>query len=510
MNTFLNGLQVANNFARTENGAITHKSTMSGLMDMFAMGAAYRSRSEEDCILLFKNAYLEDPTYALKCLFYISDCRGGQGERRFFRVCAKWLASYDTEAMRRNLIHIPEYRRWDDLFIFIGTPLEKDALAIVKHQLALDVQCKTPSLLGKWMPSENTSSSKTRKTALAVRKYLGMTPRQYRKTLSVLRARINVLERLMSEGRWDEIEFDKIPSKAGLKYKNAFARHDIERMKSEKNVQSYEDFAKDTTKTVNAKTLYPYEVVDKAVEVMGGYSGRIASMDNTDRLMVNKYWANLADYFNGASLNALAVVDTSGSMNGHDAAAPINVAISLGLYCAEKAKGPFAGHYISFSSRPQLIKTDGVDFCDKVHRIYRTNLCENTDIEATFDMLLNTAIQNRCSQDDLPQNIIVISDQEFDAARGARSYWGYSNNSKNVRTLMEDIEAKWQAMGYKMPNLVFWNVAARNNNIPMEIKDGVSFVSGMSPVIFEQIMKNKTAYDLVFDKLNSERYALIH
>ena len=509
MNTFLNGLQNTNNYTYTENGAITHKSTMSGLMDLFAMGAAYRSRTDEDCILLFKKAYMEDPTYALKCLFYIADCRGGQGERRFFRVCAKWLTSYDPDAVRRNLIHIPEYRRWDDLFTFIGTPVEADALSIVKHQLALDVQCKTPSLLGKWMPSENTSSQKTRKIALIVRKYLNMTPRQYRKTLSVLRARINVLERLMSENRWDEIEFDKIPSKAGLKYKNAFARHDIERMKSEKAVQSYEDFAKDTTKTVNAKTLYPYEVVDKAARKMGYYYGNNVALDDTDRLMINKYWDNLADYFNGASLNALAVVDTSGSMTGDQASAPINVAISLGLYCAEKAKGPFAGHYVSFSSRPQLIKTEGVDFCDKVRRIYRTNLCENTNIEATFDMLLTTAIQNHCSQDDLPQSIIVISDMEFDQARGARSYWGYSNTAKSTSTLMEDIEKKWNAMGYKMPNLIFWNVAARNDNIPMEMKDGVSFVSGMSPTIFQQIMSGKTAIDLMLEVLNGKRYEVI-
>jgi hypothetical protein len=196
-------------------------------------------------------------------------------------------------------------------------------------------------------------------------------------------------------------------------------------------------------------------------------------------------------------------------MTGHDASAPINVAISLGLYCAEKAKGPFAGHYVSFSSRPQLIKTEGVDFCDKVKRIFRTNLCENTNIEATFDMLLNTAIQNRCSQDDLPQNIIVISDMEFDQARGARSYWGYTNSSKDTRTLMEDIEAKWNRAGYKMPSLIFWNVDARNNNIPMEMKDGVSFVSGMSPSIFQQIMSGKTAIDLMMEVLNGKRYEVI-
>ena len=263
MNTFMNGLKEDNNYTLTENGALTHKTTNSALLDLFAMGAAYRNRSDEDCILLFKKAYKEDPKYALKCLFYIADCRGGQGERRFFRVCAKWLASHDPEAMRRNLIHIPTYRRWDDLYCFVGTPLEEDALAMIRHQLALDVESKTPSLLAKWLPSENTSSSKTVKLARITRKYLGWTPRIYRKTLSVLRTRINVLEKLMSEGRWDEIEFDKIPSKAGLKYKNAFARHDIERMKAEKAVQSYADFAKDTTTKVNAKALYHMKLLTK-------------------------------------------------------------------------------------------------------------------------------------------------------------------------------------------------------------------------------------------------------
>lgn len=499
MNTFLNGMKTANNYTITENGALTHKSTMDGLMDLFAMGAAYRSRTDEDVIMLFKDAFDADPVYALKCLFYIRDVRGGQGERRFFRVATKWLASYNTDAMQRNLIHVPEFGRWDDLFVFIGTPLETQALNIVKHQLALDVQCKTPSLLGKWMPSENTSSAKTRKTAAKVRAHLGMTPKQYRKTLSVLRARINVLERLMSEGRWDEIEFDKIPSKAGLKYKNAFARHDIERMKRNPEVKTYADFAKDTTTKVNAKDLYPYEVVDKATQAWR------YGLDNTDRLMVNKFWENLADYFNGKSLNALAVVDTSGSMTWSGGAAkPINVAISLGMYCAERAKGPFAGHYVSFASRPQLIEVKGVDFVDKVKRIYQTNLCDNTNIEATFDMLLNTAIQNHCSQSDLPENIIVISDMEFDQARG------YYGRGDNVKTLMENICEKWARHGYRMPHLIYWNVDARQNNIPEDIGVGnVSYVSGMSPSIFEQIMSGKTGYDLMMEKLNSERYAVI-
>ena len=505
MNTFLNGLANANNFTLTENGAVTHKSTMNALLDMFAMGAAYRKRSDEDCILLFRNAFTENPVYALKCLFYIRDVRGGQGERRFFRVCMRDLASWNTEAAARNLRYVPEFGRWDDLYIFVGTPLEADALQFMKEQLALDIQCKTPSLLGKWLKSENASSQETKRLARKSAAAFGMTPKQYRKTLSILRERINVLERLMSAGKWDEIEFDKIPSKAGLIYKNAFAKHDIERMKSERNVQSYEDFAKDTNTKVNAKTLYPYEVVEKGLNVMGCrgwyWNNSGTSMDNVDRLMVNKYWDNLADYFNGANFNALAVVDTSASMRG----TPLNVAISLGMYCAEKAKGPFAGHYVSFSPRPQLIKTEGVDFCDKIARIYATNLCENTNIEATFDMLLNTAIANNCSQDDLPQNLIVISDMEFDAGTG---YWNRSHN--HTQTLMESIRQKWAAHGYVLPKLIYWNVDARQNNIPEDIGCGlVSYVSGFSPSIFQTIMSGKTGVELMMEKLDSERYAVI-
>ena len=507
MNKFLNGLTNSTNYTVTENGAVAHKSTKSDLLDMFAMGAAMRKRSDEDVILMFRKAFQENPTYALKCLFYIRDVRGGQGERRFFRVVMRDLATWNTEAAKRNLRFVPEFGRWDDLYVFVGTPLEAAALNIMKEQLALDIQCKTPSLLAKWLKSENTSSAESRRLANITREAMGMTHKQYRKTLSVLRARINVLERLMSENRWDEIEFDKIPSKAGMIYKNAFARHDLQRAQSEKNVQTYEQFAKDTTKKVNAKTLYPYECVAEAIKNMCGW--RSAAMDDTNRLITNKYWENLADYFQGASLNALAVVDTSASMRG----TPIEVAVSLGMYCAEKAQGPFAGHYVSFSSRPQLIKVDGVDFCDKVYRIWRTNLCENTNIEATFDMLLNTAIRNKCSQDELPQNIIVISDMEFDQARGRYRYdWAsrsYINDGAETETLMEGIARKWAAAGYQMPHLIFWNVDARQNNIPMLGNGPISFVSGFSPSIFQTIMTGKTGYELMIECLNKERYAEI-
>ncbi len=512
MNTFMNAMTDATNFTLTENGGVTHKTTKSDLLDMFAMGAAYRNCSDADVILLFKKAYEENPVYALKCLFYIRDIRGGQGERRFFRVCLDWLAYNHPEAAKRNLKNIPEFGRWDDLYEFVDTPLESAAMGLMKDQLALDVQCKTPSLLAKWLKSENTSSLQSRKLAKITRQYFDMTARQYRKTLSILRARINVLERLMSENRWDEIEFDKIPSRAGMIYKNAFARHDLERAKNE-NVQTYAEFAKDTTKTVNAKALYPYECVAEAVKAMrcDYWHAPAVRLDDTGRLMVNKYWDNLTDYFNNATFNGIAVVDTSGSMTGREASAPINVAISLGLYCAEHNSGPFANHYISFSSRPQLIKTEGIDFCDKVKRIYETNLCENTNIEATFDLLLQTATQPGVKREDIPQNVIIISDMEFDAA--TRTYGWYDRagriSTNNAETVLEGVARKWAAYGLELPHLIFWNVDARQNNIPMLGNGRISYVSGFSPSIFETIMSGKTGYELMMDKLNSERYACV-
>lgn len=501
MNTLLNGMKQATNFTLTENGGITHKTTNSDLLDMFAMGAAMRNRSDADVIVMFNKAYAENAELAMKMLFYIRDVRGGQGERRFFRVVIKSMANnkLQRESIRKNIENIAEYGRWDDLYALCDTPLEADMFAFMKKQLALDLECKTPSLLAKWMKSENASSNETKRLAEKTRRYLSMNHKEYRKMLSIMRARINVLEVLMSANRWDEIEFDKIPSKAGLIYKNAFARRDIIKAK-------YEAFAKDENTKVNAGTLYPYEVVEKAIDLMGGYYSwrrNSVALDNTDRLMINKYWDNLTDYFNGAKLDALCMIDTSGSMSG----TPINVATALGLYCAERNQGPWHNHYISFSSRPQLIETAGVDFCDKVQRIVATNLCENTNIEAAFDMVLNTAVRTGAT---LPEYMIVISDMEFDTATG--NYWRHTNGMTvaNAETVMETIERKFNAAGYRMPKLIYWNVDARQNNIPMIGNHRVSYVSGFSPSIFQSILTGKTGWDLMIEAIDSERYACIH
>lgn len=514
MNSFMNNLKAANNYGYTENGSLKYNSTGSALMDLFAFGGAYRTRPDEDCIVLFQKALAENEVYALKCLFYLRDIPGkgnggcGQGERRFFRVCMNWLAIYHPEMVKRNIFNIVKMGRWDDLYCLAGTKCEKAAFEFMKNQLALDVQSKTPSLLAKWMKSENTSSEESRKLGAKTRKYLNMTPKQYRKTLSILRKRINVLERLMSEGRWDEIEFDKIPSKAGIKYKNAFARHDVERIKAEK--MSYADFAKSTDTKVNASTLYPYEIVNKVTSNLGWYYSK-ARPTETDRNMINKYWENQKDWFNGAKSNMICVCDTSGSMRG----TPIDVAISLSMYCAERLGGPFKNHYISFASNPQLIEVVGKDFVDKVERIYETNLCDSTNLEGVFDLLLD--VSKRSNVNDIPDTVVVISDMEINVATRSSTSWywnSYRNDpwirhsewtNENAQTMMEQMRQKWSRAGIKMPRLVYWNCNARNDTI-LDLGKDVSYVSGMSPSIFTSIMTGKNQEALMYDVLNKERY----
>lgn len=508
MNKFMNGLRAADNYKLTENEGLAHKSTLNDLYDMYALGGAYRNRSDDDCILLFKKAFEQDEAMAMKCLFYLRDILQGQGERRFFRVCLKWLANEHPNAVRRNLEYVSEFGRWDDILVLLGTKVEKDVVNLVREQLKVDLESLevsngAVSLLGKWLPSENASSEATKTTAKHLRARLGFTAKQYRKILSALRKRINVLECLMSANEWDKIDYSKIPSKAGLKYRKAFERHDIERKKA--GVATYEDFVMDENTAVNADTLAPYEVVEKAIKVERCYYDHRThnylwtNINSIERAAINKYWGNLHDYFNGMPFNGLCVVDTSGSMCG----TPINVAISLGLYCAERGKGPFANHYISFASRPQLIETSGVDFVDKVQRIYQTNLCDNTNLEAVFELLLNTAIKNHCSQDELPQTIAVISDMEIDQAQG------YYLDDYSPKTMMEKMRIKWAQHGYQMPHLVYWDVDARQNTF---LDDGpnITYVSGFSASTFEQLMTGKKGVDLMYEKLNSKRYEMIH
>lgn len=479
MNNYLDSLKVESNYIRTENGALAHASTLNSVLDLFAFGGSYRNRSKAECEILFKNAYEEDPTLALKCLFYLRDCRGGQGERRFFRICLEWLAITHPTDARYLIKYIPVFGRWDDLFVFNNTILEKDVAMFISKQLEKDLAAEDNniSLCAKWLPSENTSSQATREKAKKLRKWLGYSPEQYRKVLSILRKKINIIETLMSQNKWEEINFSKIPSRAGFIYQKAFLNHVGDK---------YIAFMASNKTKVNASVLYPYDIAHK-------YFNSRESRDSLFKETLQKYWENLPDYFEECHDNGIAVIDVSGSMCGR----PLEAAISLGIYVAEKNKGDFANHFITFSETPSLVSIKGDNIVDKFNFIQYSNWGFNTNIEAVFDLLLRAAKRNNTPQKDMPDRLYIFSDMEFDE--------GLDCTKEEIGTLIENIKQQWAQEGYELPEIVFWNLDARQNNIAA-IGDEFSYVSGLSPSILKAVLSNKTGWDLCLEVLNSKRY----
>lgn len=497
-NSLLNAIKNDNNYGYTENGGIKHNTTNSALLDMFGQGGSMRKREEDDIIMMFKRAYLENPVYALKCLFYLRDCRGGAGERRFFRVCLKWLANYDKDAVLRNIEAVPEYGRYDDWLCLFDTPVENKVLELIEAQLTADMNaCQSAnaaiSLLSKWLPSETASASLTKHNARKIINYLHISPRQYRKMLSVLRERIHVLEKLMSANQWELIDFSKIPSRAGLIYRESFKRHEKER---------YAEFINNKETKVNADVLNP---VDIAHQIFNSHK-----VDVVDRQAWEKAWSCLPDYYNGKEEPGIAIVDVSGSMAG----TPMEAAVSMGAYIAERGKGPFKNHFITFSGNPQLVKFEGVDLYDKFKRCITADWGGTTNIEAVFDLLLNTARKYNIRQNDMPKTLYIFSDQEFNGciSCGPATYDRFNYYLRNntltqsgINTVIETQMKKWQKYGYEVPRVIFWNLDARQSNIPA-LGDNFSYVSGFSMSMVETILSRKNGYELMMEKLNSERY----
>lgn len=349
------------------------------------------------------------------------------------------------------------------------------------------------SLIYKWLKSENTSSKESRYLGKKTREAFGLTPRVYRKLLSWGREQNKVLERLMSLNRWEEVDFSHLPSRAGLIYRNCFKNKGL-------IAEKYRNFATSSETKVNAGKLYPYDIVAKAEQV------RYSSTNDTERLMINKYWDNLTDFFNEAESNAMVVCDTSGSMTwgANGTATPMQVAVSLAIYAAERANGPFKNHYISFSRNARLVEVRGVDFVDKVKRIEDSNVCENTNLESVFDLVLNTAMQSNLRPSALPETLIIISDQQVDRCAGI---------ANNKELFMNSMRRKWYKKcngKYEFPNIVMWNVNASKDSFLSDSKSGITFVSGCSPTLFTQVATGVTAEKLMYQVLDSERYAPIH
>jgi len=516
--SFANAMQktLNNEISITENGAIGYASAGSEILTMNFMLSSLRNETDSSIAERFAKVYFEDPSLAVKFLFFIGDIRGGCGERRTFRVCMDWLVSNKNDIAKKVIRLVPEYTRWDNLVMLIDSKLRNDVIEIVAGQLSDDVEKmregKSVSLLAKWMPSENTSSESTKSLARRWITALEVSPRKYRKTLSALRKYIDVVEVKMSAKNFSEIDYEHVPSRANLLYKDAFKKHDEARR------NAYLDSVKSGEAKINAsEAVFPHDILHKLysqAKSSWGYGNRKCQIP--DDPTVEAMWNAMPNKLKDSDGGVMCVVDSSGSMTstiGGTNVSAWEVAHALGFYFAQHCNGEFKDKYITFSSKPSFVDmTNCKSLKDRLQLAFAKSLYDNTDIEAVFDLILKTAVDNHMSQNEIPSTVLIFSDCEFDAQCYAPSigdgYYGRGNWDAKGKTLFDGISRKFEANGYVMPKLVFWNLNSRTGTVPLQqSKSGVALISGFSSNNVDMVMSNELdPHAILVKKLNSARY----
>ena len=470
-------------WTRTENGAVALNTTGNACLDLFGTIGALRDANYVRIGQVFAEAYKENPLLATKIAFYARDIREGLGERRVFRTIIGYLAYNHPEALRPNLDLIGVFGRYDDLYCLIDTPLEDDMWAAMKKQFEEDVrnlhEGNAVSLLAKWIKTADASSTNTRKLGILTAKRLGYPVYNFKRIVRALRKRINVVESLMSAGRWGEIQYSAVPSRAMMIYRKAFMKHDPER------------FAEFTANAVNGKekinssTLYPYDLMEKI------WTWRSAKEDD----VVEAQWRQLPNYVE-PGMNAIVIADTSGSMMGR----PINTAIGLAIYFAERNVGAYHNMWMSFSANPKIHRLKGDTLAQKINSLDMRDWMMNTDLKAAFKLVLDIAEKNEVPPEEMPKSLIVISDMEIDFC--GNKDW----------TFYDKMAHKFEKHGYQIPNIIFWNVASRNDVFHADTKrKGVQLCSGQSTTVFKQMLSciGMTPVEAMHKVIDSERYNCI-
>lgn len=483
---FANLLREEAKWTKTENDAHALNTTSNALLDMFGSLAAMRGRAYRKLIKMFELAYLEDPLGALRCLFYVRDVRGGQGERKIFDVILHHIAKRYPEVVNYNLPCIPHYGRWDDLYALIGTPVEENMWQFVKTQLQQDLENmetgKPVSLLAKWLKKANSSNTDTKKLGIYTAKKLGYSVYDYKRICSALRKHLDVTEVKMSARQWEAIDYSHVPSRAMMIYRKAFAEHDPQRF------AKYLAAVEKGEEVIHSATLYPYDIVEKILY------GKERSP------VLNAQWNALPNYVQEGG-NFLVMADVSSSMCGR----PMASSIALAAYFAERNPGAYHNLFMTFSEKPGIVEMKGSDIFDKINFISHAAWGYSTNFEAAMELVLDIAVQNRCDQEDLPKAVVCVTDMEFNQA------------SRTDRiTYTKHVQRMFAAQGYVAPVLIFWNVNSRNDVFHGGENDGgVILVSGQSPSTFENLIrfmndeKPMEPAEFMHAVLNSERYAMI-
>lgn len=455
---------VVNQSARTANGMLARLGSANSNVDLFFKIGASRGK---DIIPQFVDALAENRELALRIAQWARDVRGGSGERQLFRDIVAYLEVNDVEGARSLMAKIPEIGRWDDMFAF--KVLRNEAFALIAQALK-----NGDALCAKWMPRKGDD-------AVALRAFLGFTPKRYRKTLVSL---TKVVESQMCAKDWNAINFEHVPSVASARYKKAFNRNAPEAF------SAYVEKLKKGDAKVNASAVYPYDVLKG-----------VRSNFNSDELAhVVAQWNALPNYVGDASV--LPLVDVSGSMQcpvgGNTNLNCLDVAVSLGLYLADKNSGDFKDVFLTFSQEPEIVRLRG-DIVQKMHQMNNSNWGMNTDLVKAIKKILQVAVEGNVPQADMPSILLVLSDMQFDADR------------MFDMSAYQMIGREYQDAGYEMPRIVFWNLNA-HDNMPVRFdQTGVAMVSGFSPAIMKSIVKadldNLSPMSIMLSAVMIERYS---
>jgi hypothetical protein len=461
--------------AVTENGMATNSSSLNFCVDLFFTIGAMRGQDKERLIRNFSLAFNEDPTRAMKILFWARDVREGAGERQIFKDILVYLVENQSETLKKNIGLISEYGRWDDLLVLAGTKLEKEAFSQV--QIAIEAG---NGLCAKWMPRKGTIAQR-------LREFMKMSPKQYRKTLVNL---TNVVETKMCANQWEAIEYGKLPSLASARYQKAFWKRDGERYKL------YVEKLTKGEEKINAGAVYPYDVTK--------------SLERGNKDVANAQWKALPNFMEGSTERVLPVVDVSGSMmtgaGGNGNVTCMDVSISLGLYISERNEGAFKDAFITFSAEPQLQILKGT-LNERFLQLRRADWGYNTDLQKVFTLILDQAVKNNVPESEMPTKILILSDMEFDAAIHSSSV--FSRNTQWSPTAHQMIQKMFGDAGYKMPEIVYWNIQSRGENIPVSFNEsGTALVSGFSPSILKSLLKGEivSPQQIMDETILSERY----
>lgn len=461
----------------TNNGAVTNVSSLNKNVDLFFLGGASRGK---DITPTFAAALVEDQEVAIRILQWIRDARGGSGERQTFRNLMTYLVKADPSLAERVLPKIAEIGRFDDLFLAFGTSLERQALRIITEALRAG-----NGLAAKWCPRQGAEANK-------IRSYMKLTPKQYRKMLVGLS---DTVEQKMCAQDWTGIVYPHVPSVAAGRYQKAFLKHDPS------GYAAYKAKLVSGEAKINASVAYPYDVV--------------RALRNGDKTVSNEQWKALPNYLEGSDENILPVVDVSGSMDSVRVAGSItalDVAVSLGLYVSERMGGVFKDQFITFSGAPEMLKLKG-SLSQRYDQMARSDWGMNTDIQAVFKLILNAAKQHKVDQKEMPTKILILSDMEFDACvvagEGKKSGYYSSGGSPVSVSAMSMIEKEYAAAGYKVPQIVFWNLNGRSGNSPVTYnKAGAALVSGFSPSIVKSVLggEEMTPISIMLKTVMVQRY----